>query len=315
MRTRNVLLTSAAAALGFLFLTSTSFAKTAKDCTAEWRADKAGMQSRGVTEKAYVDQCKGSDSAPAATPSATKPSAAAPSASPKSSSAESGKTAKDCTAEWRADKAGMQARGVTEKSYVDQCKEGGAVPAAAAPPQPTKPSATAPATQSPSTSSSSQKTAKDCVAEWRADKAGMQARGVTEKAYVETCKTGAAPTANAPEPKPTVAPAAQKQAAPASTQTAPVPPSKPPVTTSAPTPPTRTPSTTNGPTLETGQFADEAPAKARCPTDTVVWVNLKSKIYHFTGTKSYGTTERGAYMCEKEAVSGENRAAKNEKHP
>jgi hypothetical protein len=70
-----------------------------------------------------------------------------------------------------------------------------------------------------------------------------------------------------------------------------------------------------GATLEAGQFADEASAKARCPTDTVVWVNLPSKIYHFAGTKSYGTTKRGAYMCEKDAVAAEDRASKTEKHP
>ncbi|WP_339039241.1 hypothetical protein WHZ78_15565 [Bradyrhizobium symbiodeficiens] len=68
-------------------------------------------------------------------------------------------------------------------------------------------------------------------------------------------------------------------------------------------------------TLEAGQFADEASAKARCPTDTVVWVNLPSKVYHFAGTKSYGTTKRGAYMCEKEAIAAEDRASKTEKHP
>jgi hypothetical protein len=57
-------------------------------------------------------------------------------------------------------------------------------------------------------------------------------------------------------------------------------------------------------------------AKAHCPTDTVVWANLKSKIYHFKGTKSYGTTKTGAYMCEKEALAGGAfRAAKNEDHP
>jgi hypothetical protein len=60
---------------------------------------------------------------------------------------------------------------------------------------------------------------------------------------------------------------------------------------------------------------DDASAKARCPTDTVVWVNLPSKIYHFAGTKSYGTTKRGAYMCEKEAIAAEDRASKTEKRP
>lgn len=44
------------------------------------------------------------------------------------------------------------------------------------------------------------KTAKECTAEWRADKAEMQARGVTEKAYVEQCRVGATPAASAPPP-------------------------------------------------------------------------------------------------------------------
>jgi hypothetical protein len=65
----------------------------------------------------------------------------------------------------------------------------------------------------------------------------------------------------------------------------------------------------------TAQFANEAQAKSHCPGDTVVWVNLSSKIYHFSGSKDYGTTKRGAYMCEKETASAGVRAAKNEKHP
>jgi hypothetical protein len=232
------------------------------------------------------------------------------------------KTAKDCTAEWRADKAGMQARGVTEKAYVEQCRGGSAPAASVPPPKPTAATPLAPAAPSPSTStSSSQKTAKDCIAEWRADKAGMQARGVTEKAYVEQCRAGgAAPTATAPESKPTTpapAPApAPKQATPASTPTPAQPaPKSAPTATVAPTPAQQPSQPKGGVTLEAGQFADEASTKARCPTDTVVWVNLPSKVYHFAGTKSYGTTKRGAYMCEKEAVAGENRASKTEKHP
>lgn len=300
-----------------IFLSAPSLSKTAKDCTAEWRADKAGMQSRGVTEKSYVEQCKASDATPAASAPSQKPTAAAPPVAPKqTSSSTSGKTAKDCVAEWRADKAGMQARGTTEKAYVDQCKNGGSPPTATAPAP--RSTVTAPAaTPAPAHSTtSSQKTAKDCIAEWRADKVGMQARGTTQKAYVESCKAGGVtPTAAAPEPKPTapLAPA-PKQVAPTATQAAPAPAQKPSPTTTAT--PARPPSSnSNGPTLEAGQFADEALAKARCPTDIVVWVNLKSKIYHFSGTKSYGTTERGVYMCEKEAVAGENRASKSEKRP
>jgi hypothetical protein len=221
------------------------------------------------------------------------------------------KTAKECTAEWRADKAGMQARGVTEKAYVEQCK-GGTAPAASTL-GPT-PSAAAPSL-SPSTSSS-QKTAKECVAEWRADKAGMQARGVTQKAYVEQCKAGGAmPSATAAEPKPT---AAAPSPPPSRPETQAAPQQKPaPTTTAAPVPaPAQQPSPSrDSATLEAGQFADEGFAKAHCPTDTVVWVNLPSKVYHFAGTKNYGTTKRGTYMCEKEAIAAEDRASKTEKHP
>jgi hypothetical protein len=63
------------------------------------------------------------------------------------------------------------------------------------------------------------------------------------------------------------------------------------------------------------EFTTEAQAKARCPSGTVVWVNTKSSIYHFAGTRDYGTTKRGAYMCEADTSANGYRAAKNEKHP
>ena len=63
------------------------------------------------------------------------------------------------------------------------------------------------------------------------------------------------------------------------------------------------------------QFSTEALAKARCPADTVVWVNLSSRIYHYAGNKDYGKTKRGAYMCEKDTAAANFRAAKNEKRP
>ena len=60
-----------------------------------------------------------------------------------------------------------------------------------------------------------------------------------------------------------------------------------------------------------GQFATEAEAKTRCPADTVVWVNTKSKIYHYAGTRSYGKTKQGAYMCEADATAAGDRASKS----
>jgi hypothetical protein len=46
-----------------------------------------------------------------------------------------------------------------------------------------------------------------------------------------------------------------------------------------------------------------------------VWVNLGTKVYHFAGHKAYGTTKRGAYMCERDTAAQGMRAAKNEKRP
>ncbi len=64
-----------------------------------------------------------------------------------------------------------------------------------------------------------------------------------------------------------------------------------------------------------GQFATDAEAKAKCPSDTVVWVNTKSKKFHYAGSKDYGTTKKGAYMCEMDATAAGAAAAKNEKKP
>jgi len=55
-------------------------------------------------------------------------------------------------------------------------------------------------------------------------------------------------------------------------------------------------------TLAANQFASEDAAKAHCPGDTLVWVNLGgSKAYHTSGDRFYGKTRHGAYMCQKEA--------------
>jgi hypothetical protein len=63
------------------------------------------------------------------------------------------------------------------------------------------------------------------------------------------------------------------------------------------------------------QYTTEGRARLRCPADTVVWANTRSNIYHFQGTRDYGNTKRGGYMCEQDAVNEGMRAAKNETHP
>ena len=52
-----------AAIVGALAFVSPAAAKTAKECRAEWTANKAANQAKGITEKAYVDQCKAGTSA------------------------------------------------------------------------------------------------------------------------------------------------------------------------------------------------------------------------------------------------------------
>ena len=145
------------------------------------------------------------------------------------------------------------------------------------------------------TASAQAKTAAQCREEWRANKADNQAKGITERAYVSQCRAGGAAVQTAPAPSAQPAPATA------------------PKTPAAPAPrPART--TAVAPT-GANQFATEGDAKARCPSDTVVWVNEKSKIYHFAGHKDYGHTKVGAYMCEKDATAAGDRAAKDEKHP
>jgi hypothetical protein len=280
--------------------------KTVKACQDEWRANKADNQTKGITEKDYVAKCRGGASAtqPAPTPSAS-PAPASTAAAP-----AAGKTASACQAEWRANKAGYQAAGITEKAYVEKCRAGEAVALPNAPPSvpaASAPSASPPAPPPPAAATAtSGKTTKDCQGEWRANKAGYQRAGITEKAYVEKCRAGEAvalPTT--PSPAPTATPAAAPAPTPAAAPSQPAtrPAARPSATAVPPTP------------TGAGQFATEADAKSRCPADIVVWVNLNSKIYHFAGYKNYGTTEHGAYMCEKQATTDGFRASKNEKRP
>ncbi len=210
------------------------------------------------------------------------------------------KTVSTCRAEWRANKAANQAAGISEKAYVAQCR-GGVAPAqtTAAPviPPPAPPAAP---------SGAGQKTVSACRAEWRANKAANQAAGISEKAYVAQCRGGAAPAQTTAAPAGSTAPTAP-------------PPAGPPAPTAAtspnPIPAPAKPSPLAPNQLGANEFTTEAQAKARCPADTVVWANLPSRIYHFTGTRYYGETNKGAYMCERDAVAAGMRAAKNETHP
>ena len=300
---RQIAVLMCSAVLGFMTLSSHAIAqqKTVKACQEEWRANKATNQTNGVTEKAYVAQCRGGPAPAQTTAAPAAPPAPAPTAAP----APGQKTAGACRDEWRANKAANQANGITEKAYVAQCRSGaGPIQTTAAPAAPPAPATVAPAT--------GQKTAGACRDEWRANKAANQANGITEKAYVAQCHGGTAPTQS------TAAPAAPPAPAPS---TAPTTPAPAPTASAPPSRPLPTPAPAAGSAPNRGnpvganQFSTEAEAKYRCPTGTVVWVNLKSKVYHFSGTRFYGNTEHDAYMCESDTSAEGMRAAKNETHP
>jgi hypothetical protein len=168
-----------------------------------------------------------------------------------------------------------------------------------------------------------QKTEKACKEEWQANKAANQAAKITEKAYVEKCR-GAATKPEA-EKTPAAAPAkpaapaaaAPKPAAPAPAAATPAQAPAPAASKMAPAPAAKPEPVKPATAMSTGknEFTTETLAKAHCPSDTVVYVNLKSKIYHFAGTKDYGNLKDGTYMCEKDTAGAGARAAKNEKHP
>jgi hypothetical protein len=66
-----------------------------------------------------------------------------------------------------------------------------------------------------------------------------------------------------------------------------------------------------GPVDAQSLFQNEQTARQHCPSDTVVWLNLPSGIYHFKGQRWYGRTKSGAYACQREADQAGDRATLN----
>jgi len=209
---------------------------------------------------------------------------------------------KMCGEQWQAAKAAGTMNGETWPQFLAQCraqqKAGAATAAPTVAPAPAAPAPTV--GQAPSVSG---KTTSQCDAEYAANKAAIKASGQTKRAFVAACRAGnetipqgtaAAPPKSAPAPTAAPSPAPSPASAPAPA---------PSTYSSSPTP------------MGAGEFASEAQARSRCPSDTVVWINTKSHVYHFAGTHNYGHTKEGAYMCEADAKAAGDRAAMNEHHP
>jgi hypothetical protein len=140
---------------------------------------------------------------------------------------------------------------------------------------------------------------KQCGDDWKAAKANNSTNGQTWPEFLSQCRKGkeggAAPAAT---------PAAATAPAPAPAPIAPAP---------APTyQPKPKPMQAGRPT-GAGEFATEVEARGRCGAGAVVWVNTKGKshTYHYSGSRWYGTTKQGAYMCEADAGAAGYHASKS----
>gem|GEM_PF-6347196 len=56
------------------------------------------------------------------------------------------------------------------------------------------------------------------------------------------------------------------------------------------------------------RFQFDQSAKDHCPTDTVVWVNVRSQVYNLSDERWYGRTAGGAFVCKREAEKAGYRA-------
>ena len=57
--------------------------------------------------------------------------------------------------------------------------------------------------------------------------------------------------------------------------------------------------------------SDEANVQQSCASDTVVWVNKSSGVYHMPGERWYGATAHGKYMCQADADDEGDRETEN----
>jgi len=108
-------------------------------------SEQGHNQAKGITESAYVTQCRAGQSA--SQPKATPP---APSAAAKSPATSTQKTVKACQDEWRANRAAYQTAKITQQAYVTKCRAGEtvALPNPSPPTEQTPASAPAPAARS-----------------------------------------------------------------------------------------------------------------------------------------------------------------------
>jgi hypothetical protein len=63
---------------------------------------------------------------------------------------------------------------------------------------------------------------------------------------------------------------------------------------------------------KTVEFSTLAAASAHCPNSTVVWSTLsKSHSFHDSGSRYFGKTKHGAYVCKDDALAAGFHQAKS----
>lgn len=63
---------------------------------------------------------------------------------------------------------------------------------------------------------------------------------------------------------------------------------------------------------KSAEFTSIATAAAHCPTSEVVWSSLsKSRSFHLSGSRYFGKTKHGAYVCKDDALAAGFHQAKS----
>jgi hypothetical protein len=225
-----------------------------------------------------------------------------------------------CAAEWKQAQTAGATGAQSWPQFLGQCRtrEGSAAAPSSSTAAPTpapqsdslfpwsQPSAPSSATVSNvGAPSAGQSVMKVCASQWKEAKAAGTTGGRTWPQFLAQCRTGQSSAASssggfapAPASVPAPAPASQSGSLFPWWQSS-NPASAPASNVGAPA------------ALQAGQYTTELAARARCPSDTVVWVNTPTRIYHYSGTRYYGQTRRGAYMCEADARAAGYRATRN----
>jgi hypothetical protein len=217
---------------------------------------------------------------------------------PTSAQAES--VMKACAGQWKQAQSSGTTGGQTWPQFLAQCRTSQASPAStpAAAPAPQSSSLfpwsrpAAPDSATASNVGNGQSVMKLCASQWKDAKAAGTTSGQSWPQFLAQCRNRQS-SAAAPAPAPAPAPASQSGSLfPWWQQSAPAPSAGAPATPRA------------------GEYTTELAARARCPSDTVVWANTPTRIYHYSGTRYFGHTRNGAFMCEADARTAGYRAAK-----